>query len=95
MEEVIGSNPIFSTKGSSEPFFSIMSYFVYILYSKEKDKYYVGETVNIEERIKSHRSGISRYTSIADDWVLVHSEEFPTRLEATASELAKLILLKR
>ena len=63
-----------------------MAFFVYILYSKKADKFYVGETENVQERIKSHLAGISRYTSIADDWVLVHSEEFPTRLEAIKRE---------
>ena len=30
----------------------LLPYFVYILYSKKVDKYYVGETENIENRIK-------------------------------------------
>jgi putative endonuclease len=88
MEEVIGSTPIFSTKGAiMGPFYiPTMPYFVYILYSKKVDKYYVGETENIQDRIKSHLVGISKYTAIANDWVMVHSEEYATRLEALRRE---------
>jgi len=57
-------------------------FFIYIIYSKEADKYYVGQTENIEDRLISHRSGISKYTSISDDWVLLYSESFQTRTEA-------------
>jgi len=63
-----------------------MSYFVYILYSKTADRYYVGETANVSERLKSHLSGISKYTSIANDWEVVYTQEFSTRLEAIRRE---------
>ncbi len=62
-------------------------YFIYIIYSKEADKYYVGQTENIEDRLISHRSGISKYTSIADDWLLAYSETFETRKEAISREI--------
>ncbi len=62
-------------------------YFIYIIYSKEADKYYVGQTENIEDRLISHRSGISKYTSIADDWLLAYSETLKTRKEAISREI--------
>ena len=65
-----------------------MAYFVYILYSKKIDKYYVGETDKVESRLNSHRKGISRYTSIADDWVLVYLEYYNSRTEAIQRERA-------
>jgi len=49
-------------------------FYIYIIYSKDVDKYYVGQTDNIEERLVFHNSGISKYTSIANDWILVHAE---------------------
>ena len=61
-------------------------FYIYIIYSKDVDKYYVGQTDNIEERLVSHRSGISKYTSIANDWILVHAESFETRNEAIRRE---------
>ena len=61
-------------------------YYVYILYSKQVDRYYVGQTEDVGKRIQSHLSGISKYTSIANDWIEVHSEVFETRKEAIKRE---------
>ncbi|WP_373398424.1 GIY-YIG nuclease family protein [Algoriphagus halophilus] len=32
-------------------------FFVYILYSDSKDRYYIGQTENLEERLFQHNSG--------------------------------------
>ena len=61
-------------------------YFVYILYSAQKDKYYIGQTDNVANRLEAHLSGISKYTSIAKDWILVYTEGFNTRQEAIKRE---------
>ncbi|HCW09351.1 MAG TPA: excinuclease ABC subunit C [Cytophagales bacterium] len=61
-------------------------FYVYILYSEQADRYYVGQTYNLDTRLKSHLSGISGYTSMTDDWQLVYSEEFATRNEAIKRE---------
>ncbi|MEL7190896.1 MAG: GIY-YIG nuclease family protein [Bacteroidota bacterium] len=34
-----------------------MKYYIYILYSPGSDKYYVGQTHNVEERLKDHNEG--------------------------------------
>ncbi|MFL9829989.1 GIY-YIG nuclease family protein [Flavobacterium sp. ST-87] len=49
-------------------------HFVYIIYSVEKDTFYIGETSDIELRLQWHNSGIfeNSYTKIANDWVLFH-----------------------
>ena len=59
---------------------------VYILYSLQIDSYYVGQTDDIERRLISHNSGLSSYTSRANDWKLVYSEKFETRTEARKRE---------
>ncbi|MBD3639305.1 MAG: GIY-YIG nuclease family protein [Crocinitomicaceae bacterium] len=59
---------------------------MYILYSTSKDRYYVGQSDNLEERLKSHNSGISRYTAIARDWEIVHTEKFENRTDAIKRE---------
>jgi putative endonuclease len=65
-----------------------MAYFVYILYSQSADKFYVGQTDNVTERLKSHQSAISRYTSgQAKDWDLVYQETLSTRTEGIRREL--------
>jgi putative endonuclease len=50
-----------------------MVYSCYILYSKSINRYYVGYTSDIEERIKLHNSGSfgnRSYTHCASDWEL-------------------------
>jgi putative endonuclease len=43
-----------------------------ILYSPSLDKYYIGETENIEERLNYHNSGFfkSSYTHKVNDWII-------------------------
>ena len=60
---------------------------VYILYSCEADKYYIGSTAdNISERLRRHLSDHGGFTSRAKDWALVYSEIFDTRTEALKRE---------
>jgi putative endonuclease len=59
---------------------------MYILYSEHLDRYYIGQTENLEERLQSHLSGISGFTSKAKDWIVVYSETFATREEAIKRE---------
>lgn len=61
-------------------------YYLYILYSEKVDKYYIGQTENIDQRLISHNSGISKYTSIANDWKLAYSEAFENRTAAINRE---------
>ena len=64
-------------------------FFVYIIYSQKLDKYYVGYTSDITIRLTEHNTGISTYTSKANDWVLKYSSEsFHTREEAMKRERA-------
>ncbi|MBU2949823.1 GIY-YIG nuclease family protein [Tamlana agarivorans] len=62
--------------------------FVYILYSISIDKYYVGETLDIQERIKQHNSGFydSAYTKQTSDWVLYYSISCEDRVLARKIE---------
>src|ERR1043166_316700 len=65
-----------------------MSFYTYILYSSDADKYYTGHTESLEGRVDSHQRGISPYTSSrAKDWKLAYFEEFETRKEAIQREL--------
>jgi putative endonuclease len=60
-----------------------MGAIVYILYSCESDKYYVGCTTDsISERLRRHLSNHKGFTSRAKDWLLVYSEVFDTKTEA-------------
>jgi len=63
-----------------------MTYKVYILYSAEMDRYYVGYASNIEDRMQKHLSNHNGYTSKAKDWVIVYKENFDTKAEAYKRE---------
>jgi putative endonuclease len=47
---------------------------------------YVGSCEDRDERLRRHNAGESKATQHGVPWVLVHSEEFPTRREAIARE---------
>ena len=49
IEEVVGSNPIGSTKNA-------MSYQLYILKSESTDRYYIGQTQHVEKRLAYHNA---------------------------------------
>ena len=59
---------------------------VYAIYSKKIDRFYIGQTSNLEQRLRSHREFDKGFTSRADDWKLIYSEEVNTRPEALKRE---------
>lgn len=61
-------------------------YHIYILYSESLDRYYVGNTSDLEIRLIRHNKGDSRFTKSGIPWVIVYSEEFETRSEAMSRE---------
>jgi putative endonuclease len=63
-----------------------MPFFVYILYSLTKDKFYIGFTSNLEERIIRHNQKSKGFTGQINDWEMMYSESFATKSEALARE---------
>jgi len=59
---------------------------VYVLYSEKFDKIYIGQTVDLSERIKEHNNGLSNYSRKFIPWKLAHSEKFKFRKEALIRE---------
>jgi putative endonuclease len=55
---------------------------VYILYSEKADRYYIGQTSELEERLKRHNQGDSAYTKFGIPWKLVYKEQCASRSEA-------------
>ena len=49
-----------------------MIHFLYILHSKSKDKYYIGETSDVHFRLNLHNthSFKNSFTKIAEDWTI-------------------------
>jgi putative endonuclease len=61
-------------------------YYTYILYSKKADRYYVGYTSDLEERLKRHHDHKISYTSKRGPWELVWFKTFDSKSEAYACE---------
>ena len=63
-------------------------HFVYVIYSPSVNRYYIGETVDIAERLVQHRMHhyAGSFTSIADDWELAFSLRFKDRASALKAE---------
>ena len=64
-----------------------MHYFVYILYSKTLDKYYVGYTGdNLVERIRKHNTQHKGFTGGFGDWTISYTESFVVKTDAIKRE---------
>ena len=63
-----------------------MSYTVYILYSLSVDRYYVGQSANLENQLKRHNQGKSKHTKSGIPWTLKYKESFVNRSEAMTRE---------
>ena len=49
-------------------------YFVYIIRSEKLDKYYIGYTENLVDRLLHHNSGATRSTKPGIPWIIVYQE---------------------
>ena len=61
-------------------------YYVYILKSKVDEKLYIGQTVNLEERLKTHNRGKVISTKKRRPFVILTAKTFLTRTEAVQVE---------
>ncbi len=80
IEEVVGSNPIGSTRFGAVPFH------VYILQSLSTGRFYVGQTKNVEERLAYHNANYSKSLKNRGPWKLVYTEAYASRSEAVRRE---------
>ena len=68
-----------------------MNYYVYVIKSKSSGKIYIGQTKNLDQRLKRHNellpSKNKSYTKInKGSWKLVYEEVFRNRKEALKRE---------
>jgi putative endonuclease len=63
-----------------------MYFYVYILYSAQADKYYIGSSQDLQDRIYRHTNSGSKFTKFVHDWKLVYSETFEARSQAIKRE---------
>ena len=61
-------------------------FYTYIIYSISADRYYIGQTNNLHNRIAKHNAKLVRSTKAFAPWTLVYFEEFNSRTEAIKRE---------
>ena len=61
-------------------------FYVYVLYSVKFERYYVGMTNRLEDRLNEHNTGKTRSTKAFMPWDIVHKEFFETRDKARIRE---------
>ncbi len=60
--------------------------YVYVLYSSDFDRIYIGMTNNLNRRLQEHNSGQNKSTKAYLPWKHIHQELFPDRITARARE---------
>jgi putative endonuclease len=61
-------------------------FFTYIIFSNTLDKFYIGSTENLKDRLLRHNRGCTKFTSKANDWKLVYFEVFNSKSDAIKRE---------
>ena len=61
-------------------------YYTYILYSTIKSKFYIGQTNDMEDRLKRHNNELSPSTKSGRPWKIVYYIAFTSRPEAVLLE---------
>jgi putative endonuclease len=61
-------------------------FYVYILKSLRDEKYYIGHTKNLQQRIEDHNRGKSPSVRSRAPFFLVYQEECPSRAQAMQRE---------
>ncbi|MHC1777549.1 MAG: GIY-YIG nuclease family protein [Lentimicrobium sp.] len=66
----------------------MVKFFVYILYSKQIDRFYIGQSLNVNIRLVEHlmHSMPVSYTKRADDWIVFYQLECNSRKQAILIE---------
>lgn len=64
------------------------SHFVYIIYSKQADHYYIGQSEDLNRRLIEHNSHLYQesFTKVASDWELVMSLRCASKRQAIKIE---------
>jgi len=63
-------------------------FYCYILYSDTLDRYYIGHTQDLSQRLQKHLTNHKGFTGRVSDWKVVYFEVFPTKTAAYARERA-------
>ena len=60
---------------------------VYILQSKENNRYYIGHCFDIKSRLERHNSGRVKSTKYGMPWKIIYTENYGSKSEAYKREM--------
>jgi putative endonuclease len=63
-----------------------MAHWVYILQSLKDNRYYIGETSDVEKRLSFHNEGKQRSTRKRIPFKIIYTEEYTSRVQALKRE---------
>ena len=61
-------------------------HYVYLLYSETTDKFYVGSTSNLDQRLHAHNAGNNTSTRYGAPWRLTYYEAYEEKSDALIRE---------
>ena len=63
-------------------------FYVYVIYNSNKDRFYIGQTGNLEKRLEEHNKKRGKhYTAkLNGEWTLIYKETLNSRSEAIKRE---------
>ncbi len=61
-------------------------YYVYVLYSRTEDEFYLGSTEDLKKRLRQHQQGENQSTKKAQDWIVSYYEAYLTEQAAKKRE---------
>jgi putative endonuclease len=67
-----------------------MEFIVYILFSETKNKFYIGFTSNLVERLVRHNQKSKGFTGSVNDWQVVYTENYETKETDTRAKTIRL-----
>ncbi len=70
-------------------------FFVYILESIASGKFYIGQTSDLNSRVKRHNEGRNKYTKSYRPWKLIYWNEYSSRNQALRIEKKLKSMKKR
>ena len=59
---------------------------VYIIYSEKLNKFYIGYSSNVQERLRKHNRRSKGFSFLGRPWVLVYTESFDNKKDAMDRE---------
>ena len=62
-------------------------FYTYILISESSGRLYIGQTNNLEDRLKRHNTNRNKYTARKGPWKIIFAREFETRQKAVELEV--------